>query len=365
MPKEMRNASDMLTNPGSRDGAVPAPLGALRGFAVVTAGLLAAACGAGSSSLVHEAPVELRDDYYLALVDDEELPATLPAPDGCTSQLMAGSISFPTSATFRMSFQRSVICSARSSSSASTSEGDVLRSGKGLQLSERDSDTTFEGLLSDTLLHIGGMTFVAKGRGPGPRSAEEIRAGEVQEILEEQSRSFAERAYRCDRDTRLDEAPALPPTDTAGLGALIEDHFRGWRLTTEREIACRFPLIDGSRPEVYWGDRWGSGRAWWIWSGDFNGDGRADRLLLLSREDDPSRDLLAVVFADDTSAEVTAPGGWGIAVGPRKGQELRPFDDFKDPIVLATDAISILYWEKASEAYHWRDGRFVPVVTSD
>jgi hypothetical protein len=54
--------------------------------------------------------------------------------------------------------------------------------------------------------------------------------------------------YRCEADRRLDHLPPVPAGDTAGLGARIKTTFPAYRLSTEREIACRFPLLDVSTP---------------------------------------------------------------------------------------------------------------------
>ena len=165
-------------------------------------------------------------------------------------------------------------------------------------------------------------------------------------------------AYECTEDPILDRAPDLPVADTSGVGEAIDRHYPEWRLSTEREIGCRFPLIDGSRPENFWGEAWGSGRAWWIWSGDFNGDGRDDRLALLTSRTAPSSDLLVVFFADGSAAEVGSLGGWGVAVRPEAGTLVGGLDPDERPIRLKGDGIIKIYWEKAAELWYWADGEF-------
>jgi hypothetical protein len=169
-------------------------------------------------------------------------------------------------------------------------------------------------------------------------------------------------AYDCMEDPALDDRPTIPQADTAGLAATIAAHFPEWRLSTEREIACRFPLRDGGRPAEYWPE-WGSGRAWWTWTGDFNGDGLPDRLVLLTFRTDPARDLLAVLHGSGTAAPIAEPGGWGIEVLPAgsridSGWEVHPVE-------LATDGIHLLFWERASELFYWEDGGYISVTTSD
>jgi hypothetical protein len=119
--------------------------------------------------------------------------------------------------------------------------------------------------------------------------------------------------YDCHSDPALNFPVYVPPADTAGLGAVLAAHFAGYRLSTELEIGCRFPLTDGAQPMQYW-PQWGSGTPWWIWHGDFDGDGKPDRLILLSLASDPAEDLLVVWHGNGTAARVVSPGGWGVAV---------------------------------------------------
>lgn len=175
---------------------------------------------------------------------------------------------------------------------------------------------------------------------------------------------WMEDSYDCTRDEQLRRAPRVPAADTAGLGARVARAFPAYRLSTEREIACRFPLGDGSTPAMFW-EGWGSGRAWWRFRGDFDGDGRPDDAVILTSRSDPGQDLLGVLFADGRAAEVGGLGGWGVAVGPRRGEVLESFDGEEEPVTLSVDALTVIYWEKASTAYYWNGKEFVAVATGD
>ncbi len=159
-------------------------------------------------------------------------------------------------------------------------------------------------------------------------------------------------AYDCHKDPALGRAVTIAPADTAGLGAAIAASFPGYRLTTEREIACRFPLTDGSTPGTYW-PAWGSGTAWWIWRGDFDGDGQGDRLVLLTEAADPSKDLLGVVHGNGTAARVVPLGGWGVEVlDAAQARE-------RGVAASVTNAIAVVFWEKASDVFYWNGAAYV------
>jgi hypothetical protein len=122
------------------------------------------------------------------------------------------------------------------------------------------------------------------------------------------------RAYDCEDDPKLASAPPIAAADTAGIGARVGSEFPGYRLSTEKEIACRFPLLDGMQPHQVEAD-FASGNAWWVKRHDLNGDGREDIATVLTNVEDPRRDLLAVLYADGTSEGVTSLGGWGFGAG--------------------------------------------------
>lgn len=159
-------------------------------------------------------------------------------------------------------------------------------------------------------------------------------------------------AYDCHHDPSLQRPAAVATADTLGLGAAIVAGFTGYRLSTEAEIACRFPLTDGSTPATYW-PAWGSGSAWWIWRGDFDGDGRTDRLVLLTEAADPSKDLLVVLHANGTAARVAPLGGWGVDVLDAQAARERGVP------ANVTNAIAVVYWEKASDLFYWNGSAYV------
>ena len=158
--------------------------------------------------------------------------------------------------------------------------------------------------------------------------------------------------YDCRTDPALNFPVYVPPADSAGLGRAIAAHFPGYRLSTELEIGCRFPLADSARPAQVW-PQWDSGNPWWIWRGDFDGDGRPDRLILLSLVSDPSKDLLVVLHGNGSVARVTAPGGWGVAVlDPAQARRAGVPGRRKS-------AIAIIRWGQGSSIYYWDGSAYV------
>lgn len=155
--------------------------------------------------------------------------------------------------------------------------------------------------------------------------------------------------YDCRSDPSLNFPVYVAPQDTAGLGPVLATHFPGYRLSTELEIGCRFPLADRSRPFQYW-PQWGSGLPWWIWHGDFDGDGEPDRLFLLSLAADPTKDLLVAWHGNGTAAPVVSPGGWGVAVVDTS--------DARQLGVPGTrrNAIAIVRWTQDSDIYYYWNG---------
>ena len=145
----------------------------------------------------------------------------------------------------------------------------------------------------------------------------------------------AETAAQAASDTQVPSAPAAPAGDTIGLGKAIAEQFPGYRLSTEPEIAARFPLTDGSKPADYIPD-WGSGRVWWIWPAELDGDAHPDRVMLLTKTDDPAQDLLVALHGNGTAARITEPGGWGVEIQGR------------DVVIVA--------WEKSADRFRW-DGQ--------
>ena len=150
-------------------------------------------------------------------------------------------------------------------------------------------------------------------------------------------------------------APAAEPArepgsaSTTDLEQRIATAFPGWRLSTETEIFSRTrDLNKDYPPESLWGDRRRQGEVWWVWRGDFDGDGQQDFVTIASNRADPSQDKVLAFHADGSHAEVADLGGQGVEV-IRKGEDW-------GGIGLPTDAILLEYWEKAKEAVRWYPG---------
>ncbi|MBA2670596.1 MAG: hypothetical protein H0U67_09515 [Gemmatimonadetes bacterium] len=157
-----------------------------------------------------------------------------------------------------------------------------------------------------------------------------------------------------DTATRTD---AREPT----LEERIRNLFPGYRLSTEDEVltATRINYLDLDpshlwRPEEFGEDPstgpWvGSGRQWWVWEGDFRGQGERDVLTLLSedRPDARAASRMVILHADGTTFEEGYSGS-GIRI-TRKGTTLRGE-------TLESDAFAIVFWEKAADMYVWNAG---------
>jgi len=129
--------------------------------------------------------------------------------------------------------------------------------------------------------------------------------------------------------------------DTSALGARIVDAFPGYRLSTEGEIADRFPLIDGTTLSMYVPE-FGSGELWWIQRADLTGSGEEEVLTVVTSVEDPAEDQLVVLHADGTGSSVGPLGGWGFGHG----------EDESGPYV------AIVFWEKGADLYRWDGEEF-------
>jgi hypothetical protein len=328
-------------------------------FSLVVAGITAAGGGCAGAQPATSDGDDLEAVFYLASIDGAPLPHPLP-PDGeCGREIVAGELRLEGGSSFRLQRVHDVRCPGRFSAIGHSASGRFARTGSSLRL-EPEHGEALTAHVSDTLVTVGSEQFVRVGYGPGPRDLAVPETERMERYLDKMHAEAFPSAYRCEADGALDGAPPLPPADTAGLGGRIDQHFPGWRLSTEREIACRFPLLDGATPAMYEGDRWGSGRAWWVLEGDFNGDGTMDRAAVLTSRDEPTRDLLVVLFSDGTAAEVASPDGWGVRIASGRGETV-PVDGIIVAARRRADALTIVYWEKAAETYTWMGGRFIAV----
>jgi hypothetical protein len=111
--------------------------------------------------------------------------------------------------------------------------------------------------------------------------------------------------------------------------------------------------------------------------GDFNGDGRMD-VALHGR--DSTRALIVVLLTEADSVRVVTLNDRPLALdrGMPRGEYISlvrrgviPADTIdgdgyeKVPVRLDRDAFELVYWQKASTLYYWRNGRFVEWITRD
>jgi hypothetical protein len=279
-------------------------------------------------------------EFGLVGVSGEPIPVALATGDECSNFLTMGSLRLARDSTFQLRTGTQLSCAGYGEATSVTYRGVFSHSEGRLELHAHSHDTTLHGRLESGVveleLHGSVLEFVA-----GAPGEVDLLAWQADRIVSELGSRPSADAYRCQDDPVLFSAPLTALRDTAGLGARITQAFPGYRLSTERELACRFPLMDGTSPHMFQPEL-GTGRAWWVQSADVNGDGRPDIVTVLSREDDPSKDLLVVLFADGSAAPVSPLGGWGFGVDPAE-----------------TGAwIYVVFWEKGSDRYRWTGAEF-------
>lgn len=137
-------------------------------------------------------------------------------------------------------------------------------------------------------------------------------------------------------------APSIVDRITTGLP--------GWHRTSRAEVAARFPLRDGSRPQDYW-RRWDDIDFDWTWPGDFDGDGEQDLLVLYTSDDDPRVSLLVAYHADGSVHQAARPGGWGVRV-MEPGEQLR---ERAQPHGwrAGQQIVAVVYWEKGADLFFY------------
>lgn len=150
-------------------------------------------------------------------------------------------------------------------------------------------------------------------------------------------------------------APAQPAEREATVGVKdleqrVAAAFPGWRLSTEAEILRRTAdAAQGNNPAELWGESVRSGEVWWVWPGDFDGDGKQDVATILSNRSDASQDKVVALHGNGTHADVTELGGYGLRT-LRKGEEWWGTK-------LPRDGIVIEIWERSADAYMWDPDR--------
>jgi hypothetical protein len=280
-------------------------------------------------------------EYQLRLVNGDPLPVALNPLRGCDRRLTGGTLVLAEHGNFRLQAMISETWPGSSSASVLTYEGTFEQSGDYINFVEPGRLGNFRGVLRglEIDLPLGSLRLSFLAGSYTPVDPTEALFAEVQQRVQSYR---PDHAYDCSQDPLLAGAPPIAVRDTAGLGARISAGFPEFHLSTEREIACRFPYLDGSTPHTFVPE-FGSGRAWWVQVADIDEDGRDDIITVLTSDANADDDRLVVLFGNGGAAEVGRLGGWGFAVGERAG---RP-------------AVSLVIWDKTSEVYHWNGQEFV------
>jgi hypothetical protein len=98
--------------------------------------------------------------------------------------------------------------------------------------------------------------------------------------------------YQCASDSLVNNPRPFHTADTAGWGARIARELPGYRLATERDVACFWNGEFGFSGVGHY-PWWGSGRAWWLMPGHFDGDRRPDVMAFVVPTADPRTLTLA------------------------------------------------------------------------
>jgi hypothetical protein len=320
--------------------------------ALMACGLLAGCSSAERSTAGQETAGHVLHAQYRLEQANGRLPLRLPDESpGCTRLLLGGQLELDGEGRFGLTLRMAEECGRSSTAEALALSGRYSREGSRL-LMDAGSAGVMEGemtLPSTLTLTLRTLELVFS---PGADDPLEAAAAWVRR----QSAEVAARqspGYDCSTDPSLERLPPVPAADTAGLGRRIAAAFPGYRLSSESEIACRHADADFD-PKIHWGPAWNSGRAWWIWNGDFDADDLDDQLLILSHEEAPTRDLLVVLFGNGTAAPVAVLGGWGVGVGDPGTYDL----DEGEEIRITGNLVVVIFWEKSADRYYWSDGAF-------
>jgi len=140
---------------------------------------------------------------------------------------------------------------------------------------------------------------------PPERAASSERSAETseQERKDRAARHLASEGntYRCKTDPFLAGAIPLSDENLNRVNHRISQTQPEWRLAKESEIGCWMDGRTASRfgdvlhPATY-NDYWGSGKAWWIRTGDFNGDGKKDLVAIVTLKGDQTSGALLAMF---------------------------------------------------------------------
>jgi len=311
---------------------------------VVDAGRGAASAIDGATLTTFDpAPSHLVGEYRLAAIGGQSLPASFEGSEDETcndgsalirTTVVEGELAIAADGEMTVRSTMQFIC------------GDSERPNiESIASSEKAFLREFDDSTGELRVRMSGMRFTTLLVEGGGQSINWLEAGMHWERGSEipfadPAVEYAERAREAHRETvgpcegheQLQDLPIIAASDTAGIGARIEQDFPGWRLTTEKEIGCRALQNRFSMPpsSLHYG-KWSSGDAWWVMRADLNGDGREDVLGLLSNVADPLKDILVVMHAGGDSHEIQSLGGsyhvglsepgthWGCQYDPDRG----------------------------------------------
>jgi hypothetical protein len=333
--------------------------------------------GAGCRGETLPEQAALPGTYLARQVQGQPMPVKLTAPEGCERMLMRSELVLRENGTFAGKFEIDKECAETSESDATFYDGSYTLERDRIHFLVSGS-SGFEGVVSgpDILITMDGQEMIFRRQGyqdpavtarraarkrvnkatretEAAQDAEERELGYLSNPVSEDASEPT--VYSCEWDPYLDNPRPIPAADTAGLGAPIARSFPAYRLSTEEDIACRFDVNQFHPADLWKG--WHSGRAYWIWTGDFDADGKPDKLVLLTRKSDPHQDLLVAFMGSGAALPVAGIGSWPVSVG-KKGQRLE--DEAGRKLLVPGNLI-----ESSEEpdgicslSFYWKGGKF-------
>lgn len=274
--------------------------------------------------------------YDLYRVDGDRLPVDLSPLRGCTRQLTGGRLTLTDTGSFELVTHIAEACAGGAASSSLSYGGSYLTAEGEIRFLEGGRLGAFAGTTSarSITLPLGSLSlrFVPADRSPEPQE----NASTTSDLLPRAASAGPPGAYDCAKDAALAAAPPTLAADTAGVARSIATQFPGFHLATEREIACRYPLLDGSTPATY-EEAFASGKAWWVQRVDVDADGVEDVVTILTADEDPQVDQLVVLFGNGRQANLGNLGGWGFSAGRDEDGAY----------------VARVFWEKGADVYRW------------
>ena len=161
-------------------------------------------------------------------------------------------------------------------------------------------------------------------------------------------------------DTELKFYDHEPIEIPEAVNELLEKKYPGWELFKVE----KYNIISGLH---FYGEYYGRG----ILIGDFDGNGKTDHAIQVEYPDGARKQRTVAVFLNDGTGyrDYDLDTNGDIITLSKKGSTIYPAyeddEDGQEPVYLTGDAINVMWLERASTAYYFKDGAFLSVTTGD